>query len=172
MVKTNNNQLAFLLDNPYIDTVEHLFDEQELQQITLNEQKFYINYAESYWLEKYQVMESAAKALHIPSITSSWSDSPSSPTGMNESKTEKAALRKVTAEEWINIFHAVLDDLPEEYQELIMLRYLKRGKFGSRYSDDYVYDSLGLSRATYYRLKPKVLEALGRALHAKQNNHK
>ena len=166
MVKSSNSQLSFLLDSPYIDTVEHLFDEKELEEISLNEQKFFINYAEKIWLENYQVMKKASMTTQIPSITSSWSGSPTSPTGMNESKTEKAALRKVSAEEWIRTFHTALEKLPEGFQELIELKYLIRGKFGNLYNDDYVFDTLGLSRASYYRLKPKVLEELGRSLHA------
>ena len=160
-MSTKNEQLAFYVD-PYIDSVEHIFSVEELEEILVNEQKFFVEVAET-WLRRYHKMKFTANTTHVPSITSTWSNVPPSFTGTTNSKVEAYALKRITAQEWMDTFHEALECMDEEYQDIITAKYLKSRR---PKNDDYVYDTIGMSRATYYRIKKQALEDLGRILHA------
>lgn len=160
-----NHQLAFGIESPYLDAADKLFTTEELDEILANQQKYFTSFAE-FWLKQYPQMKRVATTLAVPSITSSWSDVQAHVTGVNESNVERYALRKVTAQEWLNTFHEAIEELPSDFKTLIELRYLKRRGDGQCYADDYVYDTMCLSRSTYYKLKPIALDELGRILHA------
>ncbi|MBF4501190.1 hypothetical protein IRY55_07430 [Savagea sp. SN6] len=155
----------------YVQThVIQEFNYDQVKDILIDQKKFFIKYCEQAWLERYFIMQRMASMVEIGSLTTMYADTPISKQASNKSKVEELTLKKLGAEEWIATFHEVLKKLPEDYQELIELRYLTRGRNGKLYNDDYVYDTLGYSRATYYRLKPKALEMLGMKLY--QAEHK
>ncbi|KFL44574.1 hypothetical protein CH76_01855 [Lysinibacillus sp. BF-4] len=160
-----SNQLAFGIESPYLDAADKLFTTEELDRILANQQKYFMSFAEL-WLKQYHQMKRVATTLAVPSITSSWSDVTSHVTGVNESNVERYALKKITAQEWLATLHKALAELPGDFQQLIELKYLKRRGDGQCYADDYVYDSLCLSRSAYYKIKPIALDELGRTLHA------
>lgn len=150
-----NDQLVFNVNSERILTAE------EMEKVLANEQKFYQQEAEDY-LTRYHRVKRMVANTQIPSITSTWSDMPSSAGGTPNSKVEEYAIRSVSAQEWINVFEDSLHSIEEEHKEIIITKYLE-----SYYpkKDDYVFDTLCISRATYYRTKPAALEEFGRALH-------
>lgn len=160
-----SNQLAFGIESPYLDAADKLFTAEELDQILANQQKYFTSFAEL-WLKQYHQMKRMATTLAVPSITSSWSDVKAHVTGVNESNVERYALKKITAQEWLDTLHEALGQLPSDFQRLIELKYLKRRGDGQCYADDYVYDTMCVSRSTYYKIKPIALDELGRTLHA------
>lgn len=143
---------------------------KQVKEVLTDQKKFFIKYCEQAWLERYPVMQRVAYTVEIGSITTVYADTPISKQSSNQSKIEELSLKKIGAEEWIATFHEMLAELPQDFQELIELRYLTRGRNGKLYNDDYVYDTLGYSRATYYRVKPEALEMLGMKLY--QAEHK
>lgn len=164
-----SNQLAFGIESPYLDAADKLFTAEELDQILANQQKYFTSFAEL-WLKQYHQMKRMATTLAVPSITSSWSDVKAHVTGVNESNVERYALKKITAQEWLDTLHEALSQLPCDFQKLLELKYLKRRGDGQCYADDYVYDTLCLSRSVYYKIKPIALDELGRTLHALTQN--
>lgn len=153
-------QLAFYKD------VGRLFTQEELEKIVADEIKWYGNYAEKVWLEAYHDLKRKARLTHIPSITSTFSDTPPSITNEFKSKTEDYALKSVNAQHMLDFFHDRLDVLPFELRQLIEKKYLERRTDGGVYEDAIIYDELGLSRASYYRMKKRALGELGELLFA------
>lgn len=158
-------QLAFY------DDIQQIFDQEELEDFLLDKSEFYKIYAEEYWLSQYHELKRKSLTTHVPSITSFLSDSPSSPTNQNNSKTEDYALKSVDAGEKLDIFDKCLERLPEEFQELIRKKYLQRRSDGKLYEDAYVYDTLSLSRTQYYRVKKQALFEFGEMLYTAHYTH-
>ena len=166
---TQSDQLTINLnsfDSPSITDSELLISERDFSKILADERAFFINYVEKYWLNRYHLMKRTSQRLHVPSITAPTSDTPTHGTGSVSKQVENYALKSVTASEWIKLFHESVDRLPDELKDLIKRKYLNRRGDGQPFEDDYVYDSMHISRSKYYELKPRALEELGRILFA------
>lgn len=165
--KQNNNQISMDIGgigSPSIDDNNIFLNEEELKKVLASESTFYQNFVEKYWLQRYHLMKITAETVHVPSITSTVSDMPSSNSGVVESKVENYALKSVTAKEWIDQLHSSIKLLPESYQQIIDYKYLQRRYDGTAYSDRYIYSEMNISRDDWYKMKPKALEELGRIL--------
>ncbi|WP_121639672.1 ArpU family phage packaging/lysis transcriptional regulator [Virgibacillus sp. Bac330] len=154
-------QLAF---NLYYEKLNKILTEEELDQLFKDEQQFFIDYVEKYWLNRYFRMKSMSKKTHVPSITATISDMPKSKTNEFVSKIENYALKSIEAAEWIDTLETEVNNLPRDYSKLIRLKYLQRRGDGQTYEDEVIYPKLNISRAKYYQMKKKALEELGRAL--------
>lgn len=155
-------QLAF---DFYSKTVGEILTKEELDIILKDEQAFFINYAEKYWLQRYFKMKAMVNRTYIlPSITSVISDMPRGSNNQFSSKTELYGMRSVQVAEWLDHFHQSLDALPANFKKLIELKYLKRRSDGEPYEDEVIYPELNVSRGKYYQMKKAALEELGRAL--------
>lgn len=154
-------QLAF---NLYNEKLNKILTVEEVERLFKDEQQFFIDYVEKYWLNRYFRMKTMSKKTHVPSITATISDTP--PTNTNEfrSKTENYALKSVEAAEWIETLETEVNNLPRDYSKLIQLKYLQRRGDGQTYEDEVIYPRLNVSRAKYYKMKKEALEELGRAL--------
>jgi len=153
-----NKQLAFYKD------VSELFTQEEIEKIVADDAKWYGHYAETVWLTPYHDLKRKSRMTHIPSITSVLSDIPPSRTNEFTSKTEDYALKSVQAKQMLDFFHECLESLPGELRLLIQKKHLERRSDGRFYADAIVYDLLGLSRASYYRMKKQALFELGELL--------
>ena len=162
---SRNSQLAFYND------IMGIFDSEEVEYLSLCENDFFRAYAEEYWLEQYHDLKMKSMVTHIPSITSVISDTPPSQTHEFKSKTEDSAMKSVTAQEKLDMLHECIELLPLELKELIKRKYLKRRSDGKFYEDAYIYDTLGLSRTQYYRMKKKALIELGQRLYNAHYNY-
>lgn len=150
-------QLAFEL---YSDKIQSEFDVKKLEE---QEMECVIEYVLGEWIRKYYRMKLIANTTKIPSITSSYSEMPFHSNGFRSS-TESAALKTLTAEEWLHFFHEGLYKLPEMHQEIIEKKYLQRGYDGKYTPDDLVYQEMHLGRTVYYQKKKEALYWLGLAL--------
>lgn len=121
-----------------------------------------IDYAMS-WIKKYQKIRLLANSRHMPSVTASYSNLPTGSGGFHSS-TESAAIKNVSATEWLEYFHSKLERLPKLYQEIIETKYLDLNEYGEFKRDDYVYLDLNLGRSYYYMKKKEALYWLGLAL--------
>lgn len=136
--------------------------EKEAKQQEEAEVSWMINYAMS-WIKKYQKMRLLVNHRHMPSVTASYSNMPIGSGGFHSS-TESAALKNVSATEWLEYFHSKLERLPKLYQEIIKTKYLDLNEYGEFKRDDYVYLDLNLGRSYYYIKKKEALYWLGLAL--------
>lgn len=144
---------------------EKILTMDEVLRVYKDGDSFFTQYAEIMWLNNYFANKSLSRSVTIPSITSVISDEPMSGNRNNESKVEKYVIKTVEAQEWLNEFHKALGLLPEELQELIKAKYLKRNRDGSRVEDVLVYEELAVSRSKYYTMKKQALIELGRRLY-------
>lgn len=150
-----SSQLAFYND------ITRLFDKDELESFLLDQNKFYRAYAEEYWLLQYHDLKRESRKAHVPPITAVLSQTPSSKTNEFNSTVENAVLESIEAGEKLELLHEAVDSLVYEHQQLIKLKYFQMRSDGNLYEDSYVYDTLGLSRTQYYRVKRLALEILG-----------
>lgn len=157
-----NDQLAFYVNPSHKEQdVEHILTAEEMEKVLADEEKFFQQEAEDY-LNRYHRVKRMVANTRIPSITSTWSDMPSSSGGTPNSKVEEYAIKSVSAQEWIDVFESALNTIEYEHKAIIVTKYLE--SYYPR-KDDYVFDRLCISRSTYYRTKPAALEEFGRALH-------
>ncbi|MEC1177293.1 ArpU family phage packaging/lysis transcriptional regulator [Metasolibacillus meyeri] len=112
-------------------------------------------------IAKYFKMSLRANSKSLPNLTSRISDIPSGRSNDFFSKTEAAAIERVSAGEWLRIFQENLDGLPVTHKEIIEEKYLQREADGRYKSDLAVYQELNLGRTTYYRMKKEALYWLG-----------
>lgn len=155
-----DNQLVFnIIDSD--NEEKQILSAEEMNEMLANESIFFQQEAEVY-LKDYHRTKRMVSSTIIPSITSKWSDMPNGSGGIPNSQVEEFALRKVTSQEWINVFERALNSIDEDHKNIISQKYL--GSFYPK-KDDYVFDTLCMSRATYYRVKPVALEEFGRALY-------
>lgn len=160
-----HEQLAFYND------IMSLFSKEELEGFLLNQNEFFRSYAEEYWLLKYHKLKKKSMTTHVPSITSFISDMPSSfGTNAFNSTTEDCAFESIDAEEKLQILYNCINKLPYEFRELIQEKYFQRRSDGKLYEDSYIYDTLGLSRSQYYRMKKRALTELGEILYQAHYN--
>lgn len=136
--------------------------EQEAKQQEEAERLWMIDYTMS-WIKKYQKMKLLVDNPHMPSITASYSSMPNGSGGFHSS-TENAAMKNVSASEWLEYFHAKLERLPKLHQKIIRMKYLELGDDGEFKRDDYVYLDLNLGRSYYYAKRKEALYWLGLAL--------
>lgn len=120
-----------------------------------------INWVLEHCISKYFEMSLRAHSKSLPSLTSRISDIPSSRSNEFFSKTEAAAIERVSAGEWLRIFHVNLDGLPAAHKQIIEQKYLQRAPDGRYRSDLIVYQELNVGRTTYYRMKKEALYWLG-----------
>ncbi|GGD05304.1 ArpU family phage packaging/lysis transcriptional regulator [Pontibacillus salipaludis] len=104
-------------------------------------------------LEKYQMFK-LMEPIEAPiNITASYSDTPTSGTGATHSKTESAALNKISQEEerksYIRKIDTALKRLNRKESAIIKKRYIE----DDDNTDYLVYNELGFSETTYYRIK-------------------
>lgn len=114
------------------------------------------------WLDRYFEMKLLSKTVQMPNIIASYTDMPFHGKGGVSSTTELNALKKITAEEWIQTFHEALEQLPEIHQEIIEKVYLEKEP------DAVVYEGLHIGRATFYTRKKEALYWIGLSLWSKQ----
>lgn len=119
-----------------------------------------IKWVEREYLSRYFEMSLHAKVRELPSITSTWSDLPSSKSNAFSSKTENAALKKVIASEWVERFHKCLSLLPPLHQQIISYKYLNYDRAGRNPADIDVYSDLHMSRTNFYLFKKEALYLL------------
>lgn len=153
------------LGSGFYSKTESIFSNDDIQAFIGDHGSFYREYAEINWLEPYFTMKATSTKIAEPSLVATISDMPSSRNNQFISETETLVFKKIKAKEWLDHFHEMLDMLPEDFVELIKTKYLKRGSDGRTTDDVLVYESLNLSRSTYYRRKHQALEELGRALY-------
>lgn len=150
-----HNQLSFYGD------VSQLFTEEQIEEFLADDEKFYKDYAKKNWLNKYHELKKLASATQIPSITSVLSDMPSIGGNNNKSKTEEYALKSIEAQERVDFLHECLEEIPQEYKEVIEKRFLVRNSAGKSYNNDYLADIMGVSRSLFYKMQNKALYELG-----------
>lgn len=153
------------VDYRFFEKFEELFDAEELEEFLTRSTEFFVEYVQEKWLNQYFKMKTLSSASPIPNITSTISDTPPSNTNEFNSKTESYALKSVVAHEWLKHFHEKLNMLPEDFKDIIEMKYLTRREDGRAHSDLHVYSELSMSRAFYYELKKEALEELGRLLY-------
>lgn len=120
------------------------------------------------WIEPYYSMK-LKSGVYNPKVTSTISDIPSSPNNAFHSSTESLVINKLTAKEWLIYFHTKLSTLPEQHQQIIEKKYLRRRNDGKYMSDHKVYSDLHLSRTVYYIRRKEALYWLGLALESETN---
>lgn len=127
-------------------------------------EKDVIEWVTKCWLDRYFEMKLLSKTVQIPNIIASYTDMPFHGKGGVSSTTESNALKKITAEEWIQTFHEALKQLPKIHQEIIEKVYLERKQ------DPVVYGEMHIGRSFYYYRKKEALHWLGLALWDKREN--
>lgn len=166
IIHFKQQQLAFHYDTQDIITDDFSKQQQEI------EKKKIIHYVINEWLKKYFEVKLIADTEQIPSITSKYSDIPIYAKGDVYSKIELAAIKKVSAEEWLEYFHLKLNSLPKLHQEIIRKKYLERTNDGKFLPDDVVYNELHIGRTLYFIKKKEALYWLGLSLLAPVNMKK
>lgn len=106
-------------------------------------------------LDKYRMFLLLESDEFMPQITATYSLIPPSTNKEYKSSTEAAAIRKVdlerARERFIRKVEKAVNRLPQNEREIIVSRYMQREE-----SFDYeVYNNIGLSERTYYRLKAR-----------------
>lgn len=170
-IKNQRGMIYMELSSAFFKNSERLLNKDEIESVLLEDSTFFIEYVETMWLNRYFKVKALSTTTSIPSITSTISDIPSSGLNLNNSKTEKYALKSSVANDWILFFHEKLNLLPSELKKLIQLKYLNRSSDGRFYDDGFVYNKMNISRAQYYRMKKDALEELGRLLYASNDSH-
>lgn len=143
---------------------QNILPEQDVKEQEEKEMLMVIEYVLGEWIRNYFRMKLLAETTMLPSITSRYSDIPFRAKGGFHSSTEAAALKTLTAEEWLNYFHEKLSKLPSMHQKIIKKKYLKRGSDGKYTPDELVYHEMHLGRTLYYQKKKEALYWLGLAL--------
>jgi len=150
-----------------MDDSNMVVTDQNLKETIKKLEQFYIDYALKNWVEKYPAMKSLQNELQMPSIVVEISDMPHGSSDYRSSKVEKSTLKRVYAEEWIEIFHNKLSDMEELQREIIEKKYLNTKSGGRYYTDDEIYPTLYINRTLYYEMKRKALVTLGSKLYGK-----
>ena len=68
------------------------------------------------------------------------------------------------AQQWLDLFHSKLNELPELHREIVERKYLQIQVSGSYSLDDFVYSEMHIGRTNYYERKKEALYWLGLAL--------
>lgn len=107
-------------------------------------------------LEQYKVFLMQTPEDHIPKVTASYSIIPPSNTNEFKSSTEDLAIKKVDSEvkreKFLSRIQRAVNRLPQRERAIIVLRYMQ---LDHKY-DYEVFNELGLSERSYYRLKGRV----------------
>lgn len=156
----------------FASEVEHLFTQEEIEEVIKDAKQFYINYAEVNWLNQYRKIKQISRETKIPDIVLQLSDMPHGSSGFKKSKVENSVLKTVQASEWLNILDQAIVSLNSLEQKLIRLKYLKRRNDGAKYSDEVIYPELFVGRTKYYQIKRDALEKLGRKLYSSVVNER
>ena len=121
--------------------------------------KVVIDWVKKNWLNAYYEMKLLATSMNHPKVIASYTDMPYYGTGgKNSSSTESNAVRKVSAEEWISVFHNALNQLPDLQKEIIEKTYLKNQ------TDIAICRELHIGRTFYFERRNEGLYWLGLAL--------
>lgn len=136
-----------------MNTERALSEKEEKQKIIENVVK--------HWLKKYHEMYLKAKALELPGMIPSYSDMPGSSSAGFNSKVESSVIKKMTAEEWIKLFHMQLELLPKLHQNIIKKRYLIRDETGRLRPNWIVQQELNLSETVFFERRREALYWLG-----------
>lgn len=117
---------------------EPVMPKQKLMDLDLKNQKEVIQYVKTEWLDKYFEWK-------LQSHSS------------NREVQESAKTQ-------LEFFHKQLQQLSELHQKIITMKYLQMNESGRFTLDDFIYQSLHISRSNYYLQKKKALYLLGLAL--------
>src|SRR5699024_1298766 len=98
--------------------MEGVFTQEEIESFLKDEQQFYIEYAETNWLDRYFNIKAMSQRTHVPSITSVISDTPCG-ASLSHMKTEQSALRSRQSSGWLDTLFYSVESLDPAEQKLI-----------------------------------------------------
>ncbi|WP_107942641.1 ArpU family phage packaging/lysis transcriptional regulator [Metasolibacillus fluoroglycofenilyticus] len=154
-------QLKLFQENQEKNNLRDSAEENSVSSATYLDKEHVINWVLERCIAKYFEMSLRANSKSLPSLTSRISDLPGTQSNEFFSKTEAAAMKRVSAAEWLRVFHENLDGLPTAHKEIIEEKYLQRASDGRYRSDLVVYQELNLGRTIYYQMKKEALYWLG-----------
>lgn len=157
LFRNNEEQIINLEEAILVSSTTHA----EEKIVVEDDKEQIINWVLNRCIKKYFEVSLRANSKSLPSLTSRISDVPRTQNNDFFSKTEAAAIRRVSAGEWLRIFHENLDGLPDAHKEIIEQKYLQRASDGRYKSDLVVYQELNLGRTIYYQMKKEALYWLG-----------
>lgn len=142
-----------------------IYTKDEIDKFILKEQNYFIEYVEKYWLNRYFKVLLMNESSRVPTIISSPDDSTENKTRFRKGVVEEYQIKAIRAEDWLEIFQREIEKLPNDYRDIITLKYLRRRGDGRPYGDEVIRPQMNIDRNKYYEIKREALEELGRSLY-------